>query len=164
MVGYQSAIWTAVWNNGSWVTVHHDRNRSAEVSGHSETKLVPALSAAQTTRRIEREAFEYFLRWFMWTDLAVVLRYSADIPVRVQSLAASRVRKIHELRSIRMWCHIPIEINLADRSSRGSEWCSGIKLHMWLEGPTILSDPVGSWSMLPRSNTEIDDQMEFHKL
>ena len=102
-----------------------------------------------------------FVQRFLWTDSAVVLRYLANTSARFQTFVANRVRQIRELSSIGMWRHIPGEVNPADLASRGLESFSEVQLHMWFEGPAILSEPVENWPRLPEIDSDLDAQLEF---
>ena len=124
-------------------------------------ELVAALLAAKIARQIEKEASMDFVQRFLWTDSAVVLRYLANTSARFQTFVANRVRQIRELSSIGMWRHIPGEVNPADLASRGLESFSEVQLHMWFEGPAILSEPVKNWPRLPEIDSDLDAQLEF---
>ncbi|XP_055309642.1 uncharacterized protein LOC129573281 [Sitodiplosis mosellana] len=85
------------------------------------------------------------VRYFMYTDSAIVLYWLQKTSLELKTYVANRVNHIHEQTKRHVWHHVASNDNPADLISRGASPKDILSKPLWLNGPFWLRQPESSW-------------------
>ena len=95
------------------------------------------------------------------TDSAITLAWIQNEKKQYKKFVQNRVREVRELTKTDMWYHLPGKEDIADLPSRGClpEELSS-KRDSWINGPSLLSWEISTWSISKDINSFTNKEEE----
>lgn len=131
----------------------------------SRTRVSPTCKKQLTLPRLELQSAvlgirlsetiqkELSLPWDLvrfWSDSVTVLQYINNDSKRFKTFVSNRVAEIRASSEPSQWSHVPGITNPADDGTRGLSIRELLSPdHRWLNGPSFLWGPQGSWPQMP---------------